>query len=279
MKNFFPKMDLAGRKLEVKDGKSLTLGKHVLTFVFAPMVHWPEVMVTYDSTDKVLFAADGFGKFGALDREEPWDDEARRYFIGIVGKYGLQVQKLLKVAGTLDIRKICSLHGPVLTENLGHYIEKYDIWSSYRPEEEGVVVAYTSVYGNTKKAAELLADKLKEKGCPNVVIYDLARDYMSSAVADAFRYSKLVLATLTYNAGIYPFMQDFINRLTERSFQNRTIGLIENGSWAPTAAKVMKGMFEKSKNITWTENNVKVMSAVKEENVKEIEALAEELCK
>ena len=279
MKNFFPKMDLAGRKLEVKDGESLTLGKHVLTFVFAPMVHWPEVMVTYDSTDKVLFAADGFGKFGALDREEPWDDEARRYFIGIVGKYGLQVQKLLKVAGTLDIQKICSLHGPVLTENLGHYIEKYDIWSSYRPEEEGVVVAYTSVYGNTKKAAELLAAKLKEKGCPNVVIYDLARDDMSAAVADAFRYSKLVLATLTYNAGIYPFMQDFINRLTERSFQNRTIGLIENGSWAPTAAKVMKGMFEKSKNITWTENNVKVMSAVKEENVKEIEALAEELCK
>lgn len=279
MKNFFPKMDLAGRKLEVKDGESLTLGKHVLTFVFAPMVHWPEVMVTYDSTDKVLFAADGFGKFGALDREEPWDDEARRYFIGIVGKYGLQVQKLLKVAGTLDIRKICSLHGPVLTENLSHYIEKYDIWSSYRPEEEGVVVAYTSVYGNTKKAAELLADKLKEKGCPKVVVYDLARDDMSAAVADAFRYSKLVLATLTYNAGIYPFMQDFINRLTERSFQNRTIGLIENGSWAPTAAKVMKGMFEKSKNITWTENNVKVMSAVKEENVKEIEALAEELCK
>ena len=279
MKNFFPKMDLAGKKLEVKDGESLTLGKHVLTFVFAPMVHWPEVMVTYDSTDKVLFAADGFGKFGALDREEPWDDEARRYFIGIVGKYGLQVQKLLKVAGTLDIQKICSLHGPVLTENLGHYIEKYDIWSSYRPEEEGVVVAYTSVYGNTKKAAELLAAKLKEKGCPNVVIYDLARDDMSAAVADAFRYSKLVLATLTYNAGIYPFMQDFINRLTERSFQNRTIGLIENGSWAPTAAKVMKGMFEKSKNITWTENNVKVMSAVKEENVKEIEALAEELCK
>ena len=279
MKNFFPKRDLAGKKLEVKDFESLTLGKHVLTFVFAPMVHWPEVMVTYDSTDKVLFAADGFGKFGALDREEPWDDEARRYFIGIVGKYGLQVQKLLKVAGTLDIQKICSLHGPVLTENLGHYIEKYDIWSSYRPEEEGVVVAYTSVYGNTKKAAELLADKLKEKGCPNVVVYDLARDDMSAAVADAFRYSKLVLATLTYNAGIYPFMQDFINRLTERSFQNRTIGLIENGSWAPTAAKVMKGMFEKSKNITWTENNVKVMSAVKEENVKEIEALAEELCK
>lgn len=271
-----PKED---RVVLVKEGDTLTTGTHTFRFVMAPMVHWPEVMVTYDSTDKVLFAADGFGKFGALDREEPWDDEARRYFIGIVGKYGLQVQKLLKVAGTLDIRKICSLHGPVLTENLGHYIEKYDIWSSYRPEEEGVVVAYTSVYGNTKKAAELLAAKLKEKGCPNVVIYDLARDDMSAAVADAFRYSKLVLATLTYNAGIYPFMQDFINRLTERSFQNRTIGLIENGSWAPTAAKVMKGMFEKSKNITWTENNVKVMSAVKEENVKEIEALAEELCK
>ena len=276
--NFF-ELNLEGQKIEMGNGGTLSLGYHQLTFVFAPMVHWPEVMVTYDSTDKVLFAADGFGKFGALDREEPWDDEARRYFIGIVGKYGLQVQKLLKVAGTLDIRKICSLHGPVLTENLGHYIEKYDIWSSYRPEEEGVVVAYTSVYGNTKKAAELLAAKLKEKGCPNVVIYDLARDDMSAAVADAFRYSKLVLATLTYNAGIYPFMQDFINRLTERSFQNRTIGLIENGSWAPTAAKVMKGMFEKSKNITWTENNVKVMSAVKEENVKEIEALAEELCK
>ena len=274
----FCDVDLS-KVVAVKEGDTLDLGTHKLNFVMAPMVHWPEVMVTYDSTDKVLFAADGFGKFGALDREEPWDDEARRYFIGIVGKYGLQVQKLLKVAGTLDIQKICSLHGPVLTENLGHYIEKYDIWSSYRPEEEGVVVAYTSVYGNTKKAAELLADKLKEKGCPNVVVYDLARDDMSAAVADAFRYSKLVLATLTYNAGIYPFMQDFINRLTERSFQNRTIGLIENGSWAPTAAKVMKGMFEKSKNITWTENNVKVMSAVKEENVKEIEALAEELCK
>ena len=279
MENFFRGMDLEGKKHIVANGDSLTLGKHVLTFVFAPMVHWPEVMVTYDSTDKVLFSADGFGKFGALDVEEDWDCEARRYYIGIVGKYGAQVQKLLKAAATLDIQTICPLHGPILTENLGHYLEKYDIWSSYRPEEEGVVVAYTSVYGNTKKAAELLADKLKEKGCPNVVIYDLARDDMSAAVADAFRYSKLVLATLTYNAGIYPFMQDFINRLTERSFQNRTIGLIENGSWAPTAAKVMKGMFEKSKNITWTENNVKVMSAVKEENVKEIEALAEELCK
>ena len=235
--------------------------------------------MTYEATEKILFAADGFGKFGALDVEEEWANEARRYYIGIVGKYGLQVQKLLKVAGTLDIRKICSLHGPVLTENLGHYIEKYDIWSSYRPEEEGVVVAYTSVYGNTKKAAELLAAKLKEKGCPNVVIYDLARDDMSAAVADAFRYSKLVLATLTYNAGIYPFMQDFINRLTERSFQNRTIGLIENGSWAPAAARIMQGMFEKSKNITWLENNVKITSSLSEANEAEIEAMAEELCK
>ena len=284
MEQFFPEFFAvqglpAEQHIVAANDGVLELGQHSLHFVYAPMVHWPEVMMTYEATEKILFAADGFGKFGALDVEEEWANEARRYYIGIVGKYGLQVQKLLKVAGTLDIRKICSLHGPVLTENLGHYIEKYDIWSSYRPEEEGVVVAYTSVYGNTKKAAELLADKLKEKGCPNVVIYDLARDDMSAAVADAFRYSKLVLATLTYNAGIYPFMQDFINRLTERSFQNRTIGLIENGSWAPTAAKVMKGMFEKSKNITWTENNVKVMSAVKEENVKEIEALAEELCK
>ena len=284
MEQFFPEFFAvqglpAEQHIVAANDGVLELGQHSLHFVYAPMVHWPEVMMTYEATEKILFAADGFGKFGALDAEEEWADEARRYYIGIVGKYGLQVQKLLKVAGTLDIRKICSLHGPVLTENLGHYIEKYDIWSSYRPEEEGVVVAYTSVYGNTKKAAELLAAKLKEKGCPNVVIYDLARDDMSAAVADAFRYSKLVLATLTYNAGIYPFMQDFINRLTERSFQNRTIGLIENGSWAPTAAKVMKGMFEKSKNITWTENNVKVMSAVKEENVKEIEALAEELCK
>ena len=276
--NFFG-LTLEGQKLEVTTGGTLSLGNHQLTFVFAPMVHWPEVMVTYDSTDKVLFSADGFGKFGALDVEEDWDDEARRYFIGIVGKYGTQVQSLLKVAATLDIRIICPLHGPVLSEDLGHYIGLYDTWSSYTPEEEGIVIAYTSVYGHTKKAVDLLADKLRSKGCPKVVVYDLARDDMSAAVADAFRYSKLVLATLTYNAGIYPFMQDFINRLTERSFQNRTIGLIENGSWAPTAAKVMKGMFEKSKNITWTENNVKVMSAVKEENVKEIEALAEELCK
>ena len=278
MKQFFG-TDFADRQVIVKEGETLSTGKHNLTFVMAPMVHWPEVMMTYDTTDKIFFSADAFGKFGALDVEEEWDCEARRYYIGIVGKYGPMVQKLFGKVGSLEIKAICPLHGPVLTENLEHYLNLYNIWSSYQVETEGTVIAYTSVYGNTKKAAELLAAKLKEKGCPNVVIYDLARDDMSAAVADAFRYSKLVLATLTYNAGIYPFMQDFINRLTERSFQNRTIGLIENGSWAPTAAKVMKGMFEKSKNITWTENNVKVMSAVKEENVKEIEALAEELCK
>lgn len=279
MKNFFPKMDLAGKKLEVKDGESLTLGKHVLTFVFAPMVHWPEVMVTYDSTDKVLFAADGFGKFGALDCEEPWDDEARRYFIGIVGKYGLQVQKLLKVAGTLDIRKICSLHGPVLTENLGHYIEKYDIWSSYKVESEGVVIAYASVYGNTKKAAEILAQKLEEKGCPKVSLFDLARCDMAEAVEDSFRYGKLVLASLTYNGEAFPFMRTFVDELVERNYQNRTIGIIENGSWAPMAGKVIKAKFEKSKNITWLENNCTIMSAVKDENIQQLEAMAEELCK
>ena len=272
-------MDLGDRKLVVANGESLTLGKHVLTFVFAPMVHWPEVMVTYDSTDKVLFSADGFGKFGALDVEEDWDCEARRYYIGIVGKYGPQVQKLLKAASTLDIQTICPLHGPILTENLGHYIEKYDIWSSYKVEDEGVVIAYSSVYGNTKKAVEVLAQKLEEKGCPKVTVFDLARDDMAKAVEDAFRYGKLVLASVTYNADIFPFMKFYIDHLTERNYQNRTIGLIENGSWAPNAAKIMASKFEKSKNITWTENNVKVMSAVKEENVKEIEALAEELCK
>lgn len=279
MQNFFRNMSLEGRTLEVGNGDSLTLGKHVLTFVFAPMVHWPEVMVTYDSTDKVLFAADGFGKFGALDVEEDWDDEARRYYIGIVGKYGAQVQKLLKVAGTLDIQVICPLHGPVLKENLGHYIEKYDIWSSYKAEDEGIVVAYTSVYGNTKKAAELLADKLKEKGCPKVVVYDLARDDMSKAVADAFRYNKLVLATTTYNAEIFPFMREFIDHLTERNYQNRTIGLIENGSWAPLAAKIMKDEFEKSKNITWLDKTVKIMSSLSSENMDQLEAMADELCR
>ena len=278
MENFFRDMPLEGRKLEVQNGGTLSLGKHTLTFVFAPMVHWPEVMVTYDSTDKVLFAADGFGKFGALDVDEPWDDEARRYFIGIVGKYGMQVQKLLKVAATLDIQTICSLHGPVLKENLGHYIEKYDIWSSYSVEEEGVMIAYTSVYGNTKKAVELLAEKLRDKGCPKVVVYDLARCDMSQAVADAFRYGKLILATTTYNAEIYPFMRTFIEHLTERNYQNRTIGLIENGSWAPLAAKIMKGMFEKSKKITWLENTVRILSSLSAENKDELEAMANELC-
>ena len=279
MKNFFRNLDLEGRTLEVGNGESLTLGKHVLTFVFAPMVHWPEVMVTYDSTDKVLFSADGFGKFGALDVEEDWDCEARRYYIGIVGKYGPQVQKLLKVAATLDIQIICPLHGPVLTENLGHYIEKYDIWSSYRVEDEGVVIAYTSVYGNTKKAVEVLAEKLKEKGCPKVTVFDLARDDMAEAVEDAFRYGKLVLATITYNADIFPFMKTYIDHLTERSYQNRTIGLIENGSWAPNAAKVMKAKFEKSKNITWLDNTVKIMSSLSDENIEELDKMAEELCK
>lgn len=280
MGNFFRGMNLAEeKKLVVANGDTLTLGKHVLTFVFAPMVHWPEVMVTYDSTDKVLFSADGFGKFGALDAEEDWDCEARRYYIGIVGKYGPQVQKLLKAAAALDIQIICPLHGPVLTENLGHYLEKYDIWSSYKVESEGVMIAYASVYGHTKKAAELLAQKLEEKGCPEVVVCDLAREDMAEAVEDAFRYGKLVLATVTYNADIFPFMRNFIEHLTERNYQNRTIGLIENGSWAPTAAKVMKGMFEKSKNITWLEKEVKIMSSLSEENFAEIDAMAEELCK
>lgn len=277
--NFFRSLNLEGRMLEVKNGDTLDLGNHVLTFVFAPMVHWPEVMVTYDSTDKVLFSADGFGKFGALDVEEDWDCEARRYYIGIVGKYGAQVQKLLKAAATLDIQTICPLHGPILTENLGHYLEKYDIWSSYKVESEGVVIAYTSVYGNTKKAVELLAQKLEEKGCPKVTVFDLARDDMAEAVEEAFRYGKLVLATITYNGDIFPFMRTYIENLTERSYQNRTIGLIENGSWAPAAARIMQGMFEKSKNITWLENNVKITSSLSEANEAEIDAMAEELCK
>ena len=277
MENFFRGMDLEGKKLVVANGESLTLGKHVLTFVFAPMVHWPEVMVTYDSTEKVLFSADGFGKFGALDVEEPWDDEARRYFIGIVGKYGAQVQKLLKAAATLDIQTICPLHGPILTENLGHYIEKYDIWSSYKVESEGVVIAYSSVYGNTKKAVELLAEKLKEKGCPKVVVTDLAREDMAEAVEDAFRYGKIVLASTTYNGDVFPLMKTFIEHLTERNYQNKTIGLIENGSWASMAGKVMTGMFEKSKNITWLETSVKIMSSMDEQNKADIEKMAEEL--
>ena len=278
IQNFFG-LNLEGQKLEVTNGGTLNLGNHNLTFVFAPMVHWPEVMVTYDSTDKVLFSADGFGKFGALDVEEDWDDEARRYFIGIVGKYGPQVQKLLKVAAGLDIQIICPLHGPVLTENLGHYIGLYDTWSSYTPETEGIVIAYTSVYGHTKAAVELLADKLRSKGCPKVVVYDLARDDMSQALSDAFRYSKLVLATTTYNASIYPFMHVYITRLTEHNFQNRTMGIIENGSWAPLAAKVMKEMLSGCKKINWLDTTVKVLSAVNQENKDQLEAMASELCK
>ena len=278
IRNFFD-LDLEGQKLEVKNGGTLSLGNHNLTFVFAPMVHWPEVMVTYDSTDKVLFSADGFGKFGALDVEEDWDDEARRYFIGIVGKYGPQVQNLLKVAAGLDIQIICPLHGPVLKENLGHYIGLYDTWSSYTPETEGIVIAYTSVYGHTKKAVELLADKLRSKGCPKVVVYDLARDDMSLALSDAFRYSKLVLATTTYNASIYPFMHDYITRLVEHNFQNRTVGIIENGSWAPLAAKVMKEMLSPCKKINWLDTTVKILSAVNQENKEQLEAMTDELCK
>ena len=276
--NFFRDLKLADEnKLEVKNKDTLTLGKHELTFVFAPMVHWPEVMVTYDSKDKVLFSADGFGKFGALDVEEDWDCEARRYYVGIVGKYGAQVQNLLKVAATLDIQTICPLHGPVLTENLEHYIGQYNTWSSYGTESEGVMIAYTSVYGNTKKAVELLAEKLKEKGCPKVVVTDLAREDMAEAVEDAFRYGKIVLASTTYNGDVFPFMKTFIEHLTERNYKTKTIGLIENGSWASMAGKVMTGMFEKSKNITWLETSVKIMSSMDEQNKADIEKMAEEL--
>ena len=277
MKNFFG-TDYADRRIVVGEGDTLSLGKHTLTFVTAPMVHWPEVIVTYDSYDKVLFSADGFGKFGALDVEEDWACEARRYYIGIVGKYGPQVQALLKKAATLDIEMICPLPGPVLTENLGYYLNLYDIWSSYQVESEGVVIAYTSVYGNTKTTVELLAQKLQVKGAPKVVIHDLARTDMAEAVEDAFRYGKLVLATTTYNADIVPFMKEYILHLTERNFQNRTIGLIENGSWAPLAAKVMKGMFEKSKNITFTDTTVRILSALNEDSQAQVEALANELC-
>lgn len=277
--NFFEELDLGDKKLTVKDGEKLSLGKHELTFVFAPMVHWPEVMFTYDSTDKVLFSADAFGKFGALDTEEDWACEARRYYFGIVGKYGVQVQAVLKKAAALDISVICPLHGPVLSEDLPYYLGLYNTWSSYGVESEGVFIAYTSVYGNTKKAAELLAQKLNEKGCPKTVIADLAREDMAEAVEDAFRYGKIVLATTTYNADIFPFMKQFICELTERNYQNRTIGIIENGSWASTAAKVIKGMFEKSKNITFAENVVSIKSAVKQDNIAQIEALADELVK
>ena len=278
MKNFFGD-DFSGRQIVVNEGDTLSLGRHELSFVAAPMVHWPEVFVTYDSCDKVLFSADGFGKFGALDIEEDWACEARRYYIGIVGKYGAQVQALLKKAAGLDIQIICPLHGPVLTENLGYYLNLYDIWSGYKTETEGVVIAYTSVYGNTKKAVELLAQQLTELGCPKVAVTDLARDDMAEAVEDAFRYGKIVLATTTYNGGIFPFMHEFINHLTERNFQNKTVGFIENGTWAPMATRIMKTMLEKSKNLTFTEANVKIMSALNDESTAQITALAEELCK
>ena len=278
MKQFFG-TDFADRQVVVGEGDTLSLGKHNLTFVTAPMVHWPEVIVTYDSTDKVLFSADGFGKFGALDAEEDWACEARRYYIGIVGKYGAQVQALLKKAAGLNIEKICPLHGPVLSENLGYYINLYNTWSSYGVESEGIVIAYTSVYGNTKKAALLLAEELEKNGCKKVVVNDLARCDMAEAVEDAFRYGKIVLATTTYNGDIFPFMRTFIDSLTERGYQNRTIGFIENGTWAPVATRIMKGMFEKSKNITFTENNVKLMSAMNDESIAQISALATELVK
>ena len=278
MQNFFG-TEYEDRRIVVAEGDSLSLGTHELHFVAAPMVHWPEVIVTYESTEKVLFSADGFGKFGALDADEDWACEARRYYIGIVGKYGTQVQALLKKAATLDIQTICPLHGPVLKENLGYYINLYNTWSSYQPEEEGICIAYTSVYGNTKKAVLELAESLKVKGCPKVVVNDLARCDMAEAVEDAFRYSKLVLATTTYNAEIFPFMREFIEHLTERNYSNRTVALIENGSWAPMAAKVMREMFAKSKNITFTENSVKILSALNDESRAQIESLSEELCR
>lgn len=278
MKQFFG-VDLSEKGIVVGEGDTLNLGKHTLTFVTAPMVHWPEVIVTYDSFDKVLFSADGFGKFGALDVNEDWACEARRYYFGIVGKYGVQVQNLLKKASQLDIEKICPLHGPILTENLGYYLGLYNTWSSYQPEDEGIVIAYTSVYGNTKKAVFLLEEKLRALGCPKVVLHDLARTDMAEAVEDAFRYNKLILATTTYNAEIFPFMREFINHLTERGYQNRTVALIENGSWAPMAARVMKELFAKSKNITFADTTVKIMSALNEDSTRQIDELCSELCR
>ncbi len=278
MQNFFGN-DFAERRIVVGEGSTLSLGEHELTFMTAPMVHWPEVIVTYESKEKVLFSADGFGKFGALDVEESWACEARRYYIGIVGKYGNQVQALLKKVAKLEINTICPLHGPILTENLEYYINLYNIWSSYQPEEDGVVIAYTSVYGNTKKAVLKLAELLKSNGCPKVAVNDLARCDMAEAVEDAFRYSKLVLATTTYNTDIFPFMREFINHLTERNYSNRTVAMIENGSWAPMAVKVMSEMFAKSKNLTFTENSVKILSALNGESTAQLEALAQELCK
>lgn len=276
IENFFG-LNLADKQEVVTNNGTLSLGSHELTFVFAPMVHWPEVMVTYDSKDKILFSADAFGKFGALDVEEDWACEARRYYFGIVGKYGAQVQALLKKAVTLDIEKICPLHGPILTENLGYYLDLYQTWSSYGVETEGVMIAYASVYGNTKKATELLSEELKANGCPRVVVADLAREDMAECIEDAFRHGKLVLATITYNGGVFPFMQTFIDGLKERNFQNRTIGIIENGSWAPVAAKNIKSMMEGCKNLTWTETSVTIKSGVKEETKAQIKALADEL--
>ena len=278
MKNFFG-TDFADQQVVIGGGDILSLGRHELTFVTAPMVHWPEVVVSYDSADKILFSADAFGKFGALDADEDWACEARRYYIGIVGKYGAQAQLLLKKAAGLDIQTICPLHGPILTENLGYYLNLYNIWSSYQTETDGVMIAYTSVYGNTKKAVLKLAEMLEAKGCPKVVVNDLARCDTAEAVEDAFRYGKIVLATTTYNGEIFPFMREFINHLTERNFQNKTIGIIENGSWAPLAAKVIKEMFEKSKNLTFTDTTVKIMSALNAESTAQLEALADELCK
>ncbi len=278
MKNFFG-TDFAANRVVVGEGDVLSLGKHSLTFVTAPMVHWPEVLVSYDATTRTLFSADAFGKFGALDSEEDWACEARRYYIGIVGKYGVQVQQLLKKASALEIETICPLHGPVLTENLGYYLGLYDTWSSYRPEEEGVLICYTSVYGNTKKAVEELAAALTAGGCPKVVVNDLARCDMAEAVEDAFRYSKLVLATTTYNGEIFPFMREFIHHLTERYYANRTVAFVENGSWAPTAAKVMRGMLEGCKNLTFAENTVRILSALNDQSREKLQALAAELCK
>ena len=271
--------DLEGRKVVVKEGDTLSLGSHTLQFVMAPMVHWPEVMVAYETSEKILFSADGFGKFGALDADEDWTCEARRYYFNIVGKYGAQVQALLKKAATLDIQTICPLHGPILKENLGYYIGKYMTWSSYEPEDDGVLVAYASIHGNTKKAAEKMKEILEAKGAKKVAITDLSRDDMAEAIEDAFRYDKLVLAAASYDASVFPCMETFLNKLTNKNYQNRKIAIIENGSWAPTAARVMTGMFEKSKNITWLEHSVKIMSSLSEENEKELDAMAEELCK
>lgn len=276
--NFFH-MDLEGRKLVVENNATLSLGRHELQFIFAPMVHWPEVMVTYDKLDKVLFSADAFGKFGVFDADEPWEDEARRYYIGIVGKYGMQVQALLSKIRALDIEIICSLHGPILKENLHHYCDLYHTWSSYGIEMDGIMIAYTSIYGNTKKAVEYLVEQLRKKGCENVEVWDLARTDMTGAIAKAFRYGKLVLATTTYNATVFPDMKEFLDHLTARNFQNRTVGLIENGSWAPMAAKVMKEKLGGCKNITWLENTVLIRSAMNEENKEQLEAMAEELCR